>query len=141
MRFEYGEQEVSIQAIEKKSDGAFVIRLNVPPEADKAEVESKAKQSYETKLQVLEAQYLTELKGLEARHKDEIITLHKEYNTEILELAKLAASRPIKEMTNRKIYTDGGDYRETHLHDESRTIETRDSSTYYEVISGKEDPH
>ncbi len=62
IQVQYGDQNVSIQAIEKKSDGAFVIRLNVPPDANKAEVESKAKQSYETKLQVLEAQYRAELK-------------------------------------------------------------------------------
>ena len=95
LRVEYGEPNVSVQAIEKKSDGAFVIRLNVPSDVDKAEIESKAKQSYETNLQVLEAQYRSELKGLEAHHKDEIISLRKEHNTQILELAKLAASRPI----------------------------------------------
>ena len=95
LRVEYGEQDVSIHAIEKKSDGAFVIRLSVPPEADKGEIESRAKESYETNLKVLEAQYRAELKGLEAHHKDEIISLRKEHNTQILELAKLAASRPI----------------------------------------------
>ncbi len=56
LRVEYGEQNVSIQAIEKKSDGAFVIRLNVPPEADKAEVESYAKQSYQNEIQVLKTE-------------------------------------------------------------------------------------
>ncbi len=56
LRVEYGEQNVSIQAIEKKSDGAFVIRLNVPSDVDKAEIESKVKQSYETELKVLETE-------------------------------------------------------------------------------------
>ena len=56
LRVEYGEQNVSIQAIEKKSDGVFVIRLNVPPKANKAEIESKVKESYVTKLNILEAE-------------------------------------------------------------------------------------
>ena len=65
---EYGEENVGVQAIEKKSDGAFVIRLTVPPDANKAEIESQIKQSYETKLQVLEAWYLAQLQA-----KDETI--------------------------------------------------------------------
>ncbi len=131
LRVEYGELNVSIQAIEKKSDGAFVIRLIVPPEADKAEVENKAKQSYETNLKVLEAKYRAELQA-----KDREITLYKERSADMKEIATLLASRPIveaKEVTNRKIYAQ--EYKETHLHDKSRSIETRDSSTYYENYS------
>ncbi len=58
LQVKYGKENVSIRAIEQKSDGAFVIRLNVPPDADdakKAEIESRAKESY-TKLAVLEAE-------------------------------------------------------------------------------------
>ncbi len=131
LQVEYEEQNISIQAIEKKSDGAFVIRLNVPPDADdakKAEIESKAKQSYETNLKVLEAKYRAELPA-----HDREITLYKERSADMKEIATLLATRPIveaKEVTNRKIYTK--EYKETHLHDKSRSIETRDSSTYYE---------
>ena len=52
---EYDEQNVFIQAIERKNDGACVIRLSVPLDANKAEIESKVMQSYDTKLRVLEA--------------------------------------------------------------------------------------
>ena len=93
---EYGEENVGIQAIERKSGSAFVVRIEVPPDANKAEIESRAKESYETDLKVLEAQYRAELKGLDAHHKDEIISLRKEHNTQILELAKLAARTPIQ---------------------------------------------
>ena len=92
---EYAAENIGVQAIEKKSDGAFIVRVEVPPNADKGEIESRAKQLYEIQLQALEGQYRAELKGLEAHHKDEIIKLRKEHNTQILELAKLAASRPI----------------------------------------------
>ena len=87
---EYREENVGVQAIERKSDGAFVVRIEVPPEADKAEIESKAKQSYETKLQVLEAQYRAELQA-----KDREITLYKEQGSNMMEIARLLASRPI----------------------------------------------
>ena len=56
LQVEYGDNKISIQAIEKKSNGAFVIRLDVPPEIDKAEIESYTKQSYETEIKVLEAE-------------------------------------------------------------------------------------
>ena len=63
LQVEYGEQNVSIQAIEKKSDGALVIRLNVPSDVDKAEIERRAKESYKTNLKLLETQYRDELQA------------------------------------------------------------------------------
>ncbi|MEM7554357.1 MAG: pentapeptide repeat-containing protein [Cyanobacteria bacterium P01_A01_bin.84] len=90
VQVEYGEQNVSIQAIEKKSDGAFVIRLNVPPDANKAEIESKAIQSYETRLKVLETQYREKLKA-----KDDQIAIHRQHNTDLLDIIKLKASQPL----------------------------------------------
>ena len=52
---EYGAENIGIQAIERKSGSAFVVRIEVPPEANKPEIESKVKQLYETKVK-LEAQ-------------------------------------------------------------------------------------
>ena len=40
--------ELSIQSIENKNDGNFVIRVNVPLEADKAEIEKFLKLEYAT---------------------------------------------------------------------------------------------
>ncbi|PSB16696.1 hypothetical protein C7B65_20855 [Phormidesmis priestleyi ULC007] len=55
LRSQYGDENISIQAIEKKSGGAFVvIRLEVPPEADKAVIERQAKQLYEGQIRQLE---------------------------------------------------------------------------------------
>ncbi len=92
LRVEYGEQNVSIQAIEQKSDGAFVIRLNVPPEANKAEVESRAKESYETNLKVLESQYRVQLEA-----RDEQIAIYRQHNTDLLDIIRLKANQPITE--------------------------------------------
>lgn len=95
IQIEYGNENVSIQAIEKKSDDAFVIRLNVPPEADKAEIESQIKHSYETKLQVLEAQYRAELQA-----KNTEINIYKQQSADMMEIVKLQASRTINVETN-----------------------------------------
>ena len=137
LQVEYEGQNISIQAIEKKSDGAFLIRLNVPPEANKAEIESHAKESYETQLKIIEAEHRTELKSLEAYYQKEIITLHKKQGADMMEIARLLASRPMNVEAKavsgeRTINTGGGQYRETNLHDDSRYVETKDSSTYYE---------
>ncbi len=90
LRVEYSEQNVFLQAIEKKSDGSLVIRLNIPSDLDKAELESHGKHLYENNLQVLEAQYRAELQA-----KDREITLYKEQSAEMIEIVKLLASRPI----------------------------------------------
>ncbi|MDJ0719977.1 MAG: hypothetical protein QNJ54_38130, partial [Prochloraceae cyanobacterium] len=99
-------EDLSIAAIEKKPDGAFVVRLNVSPYADKGEIESLTKQLYEEKLKLIEAQHRAELKSLETKYsielsnKEEIIELHKKHYSDILELGKLAASRPIENDIN-----------------------------------------
>jgi len=53
----YRNDDLGIQAIEKKPGGAFVIRLEVAPDADKAAVEQDSKALYEIQLKILEAQY------------------------------------------------------------------------------------
>ena len=57
LRSQYDDDDLSIQAIEKKSGGAFVIRLEVPAKADKGAIESRAKELYERELQLQEAHY------------------------------------------------------------------------------------
>jgi uncharacterized protein YjbI with pentapeptide repeats len=61
LRSQYDDENLSIQAIEKKSGGAFVIRLEVPPEADKGAIESQAKELYTEKLKLLESSYQAQL--------------------------------------------------------------------------------
>ena len=88
---EYREENVGVQAIERKSDGAFVVRIEVPAEADKAEIESYTKKSYETNLKVLEAQYRLQLQA-----KDEQIAIYRQHNTDLLDIIKLKAIQPIQ---------------------------------------------
>lgn len=72
LRSQYAEQDVSIQAIEKKRDGAFVVRLEVAEGFDKQVIESDAKQFYENQLNVLEAQYEKQLRLQGQQHLEEI---------------------------------------------------------------------
>jgi uncharacterized protein YjbI with pentapeptide repeats len=74
LRSQYDDETLSIQAIEKKSGGAFVIRLEVPPEADKAAIESQAKELYERDRLLLETQYQSLLKA-----KDGQIAIYQEW--------------------------------------------------------------
>jgi uncharacterized protein YjbI with pentapeptide repeats len=90
LRSQYDDKTLSIQAIEKKSGGAFVIRLEIPPEADKAAIESRAKELYERDRQRLETQYRAELKA-----KDREIEIYKQQSSDMMEIVKLQASRPI----------------------------------------------
>jgi uncharacterized protein YjbI with pentapeptide repeats len=115
LQVECGSDELAIQAIEKKSGGAFVIRVEVPPDADKAEVEKYLKQEYEIQLKAVEDRYRLELNA-----KDNEIEIYKQKSTDILELAKLAASRPINISQtqgnnmagDRNIHMGSGNYNE-----------------------------
>ena len=113
---EYGKENVGVQAMERKSGGAFVVRIEVTFDADEAkkvELESKITQSYKANLPALEAQYRGELQA-----KDGEITLYKEKGADMTEIARFLASRPIveaKELTNRNIYEGGDESRETNL--------------------------
>ncbi len=72
LRSQYADQELAIQAIEKKQGGAFVVRLEVAEGADKSAIESSAKQLYESKLVALEAQYEKQLRLQGEQHSADI---------------------------------------------------------------------
>lgn len=86
----YKDSNLSIQAIEKKSDEAFVIRLEASSDLDKAIIESQVKTLYEQKLKILETQYRTQLEA-----KDTEITIYRQQSTDLMEIVKLQASRNI----------------------------------------------
>ena len=72
LRSQYIDQDLSIQAIEKKRGGAFVVRLEMAENADKTAIESSAKELYESRLKVLEAQYEKQLRLQGEQHLDEM---------------------------------------------------------------------
>lgn len=86
LQAEYGEENLSVQAIEKKSGGAFVIRLEVPPEANKADIESREKELYQRHILLMEGQLNDYKKIVDDTRKD---------NTDLKDLIKtLAHNRP-----------------------------------------------
>ncbi|MBE9209231.1 pentapeptide repeat-containing protein [Nostoc sp. LEGE 06077] len=93
LQAEYGEENLSVQAIEKKSGGAFVIRLEVPPEANKADIEFRGKELYQRHISLLEGQ-LKDKENLLNDYK-KIVNDTCQDNTDFKKLIKtLADNRP-----------------------------------------------
>lgn len=120
LRVEAEGRELSIQAIENKNDGAFVVRVNVPLGADKAKLEKSLKQQYESVLKSISEKYRHQLQA-----KDREIEAYRYQNTNLMEIARLMASRPINVEAkatvenqimsgDRYINTGGGNYIESN---------------------------
>jgi hypothetical protein len=90
LKIECGGNELFIQAIENKNDGTFIIRVNVPADANKAEIENYLKREYEYALKALEEKY-----RYQSQAKDEQLADYRQRNTGLTEIVKLMASRPI----------------------------------------------
>jgi len=82
--------EISIQAIEQKPDGAFIIRLKVPPETNKVKIEKYLKSEYEVALQKIDEKSDTLLET-----QDDGIAIHRQQAANLMQIAKTMASRPI----------------------------------------------
>ncbi len=82
--------ELTIQSIENKGDGVVVVRVSVPPEADKAKLHNEFNQNYDLAVKALEARYHAELKA-----KDEQITIYREKSADMTEILRLLANRPV----------------------------------------------
>ena len=89
LRQQYNNADLTIQAIEKKSGGSFVVRLEVPEEADKAAIEQSAKANYQQQLQLVEARYQAQLQA-----KDEVIDSYKKHSAEMSAIAQALANTP-----------------------------------------------
>ncbi|MEM7759843.1 MAG: pentapeptide repeat-containing protein [Cyanobacteria bacterium P01_A01_bin.40] len=88
LQAEVKSEDLSIQAIEKKSSGAFVVRLEVPEEANKAEIEKYIKQEYEVKLKVIEASYQKQLKAKD----EELIQVYREKSIDMLRVVEMLSN-------------------------------------------------
>ncbi|MDY6939600.1 MAG: pentapeptide repeat-containing protein [Cyanobacteriota bacterium] len=87
--------ELTVQAIEKKSGGAFVIRVEVPADSNKAEIEKYLKREYNLRLKVMEQEYRAKLQA-----KNEHIIRYRQNSANMTEIVKLLANRPIHVETN-----------------------------------------
>lgn len=78
--------ELSIQAIEKKSDGAFIIRLSVPANVNKLEIETFWKKEYDLQLKALDGQGHYPL-------EDERVEIYRLQGADLLEIVKQMAAK------------------------------------------------
>ena len=88
--------DITVQAIEKKSGDAFVIRLEVTAEVNKAEIESKAKELYEIKLNALEAKYHEKLQEAELQAKNEQIAIYRECSADLKNIINMLGNKSIQ---------------------------------------------
>jgi uncharacterized protein YjbI with pentapeptide repeats len=82
--------QLSVRAIEKRDDGSFVIRVDVPKLIDKADIEAEFRQKYEIQLIAQAEQYRQQLQA-----KDRDIEWHRQQNTNLTDAIVTLASRPI----------------------------------------------
>ncbi|MEM9006231.1 MAG: pentapeptide repeat-containing protein [Cyanobacteria bacterium P01_F01_bin.86] len=89
LRCQYADQDLAIQAIEKKRGGAFIVRVEVAEDADKSAIEGSAKELYGTKLTLLEQRYRAELQA-----KDGEIFAYREQSANLMKITEMLAARP-----------------------------------------------
>ncbi|PZO39974.1 MAG: hypothetical protein DCF17_12655 [Shackletoniella antarctica] len=85
-------EDISIQGMERKGN-AFVVRLEVEAEADKAAIETEVKQRYAHQLAVLEAQYEERLRlqGAHLEDAQRTIAAERQRNTELVGVVGIVA--------------------------------------------------
>lgn len=87
----FAEYDLTISAIEKKSDGVFVVKVSVPENSDKSEIEASFWKQYQPLLDAKDAH----IKSLESNNKllqQEIESKRKE-NTDLGNIIKILAAK------------------------------------------------
>ncbi|HEY9611109.1 pentapeptide repeat-containing protein [Allocoleopsis sp.] len=86
---------LTIQSIENKGDDVVLVRVNVPPDADKAKIHSEFNQHYEDAIKCLEDEYKAKLQV-----KDSEIIHYREQNANMWLTIHLLAARPMRSVEN-----------------------------------------
>ena len=81
-------QAISIQSLEKKKNGSFVIRLNVPEPADTIQIEKCLYKKYIRNLKELEERYQERLQA-----KDDQLVIYQEHNKNMMGILKFLAEK------------------------------------------------
>ncbi|MEM9540242.1 MAG: pentapeptide repeat-containing protein [Cyanobacteria bacterium P01_E01_bin.42] len=90
IKVEGSDRTFSVRAIENLDDGSFVVRINTPKDADKAEIEQSFRVKYDEEVKRLETVYRAELNA-----KDREIEIYKQQSANMMEIVKLQATRAI----------------------------------------------
>jgi len=92
IRVESEGADITVQSIENKGDGVFVVRVNVPFEIDKAEVHSEFKQEYSNQLKLIEEKYQASL----LQGKENEIAIYRKQNINLMEIIRQQSQKPIQ---------------------------------------------
>ncbi|AFZ04226.1 pentapeptide repeat-containing protein [Calothrix sp. PCC 6303] len=114
VQVENEDSELAIQSIENKGDGVVVVKVSVPPDANKEKIHSDFNQNYSLALQAVEAKYKALLQA-----KDEQIEEHRQKYTDMKEITSLLASKSINVQVESKLENKNM----TNSNDSSRKVE------------------
>ncbi len=90
LQLEGGGSELSIQALENKNNGTFIIRISIPPDANKLVIENYLKREYECELKAIDKEYRYQLQV-----SYEQIATYRQQSANLTEIVKLMACRTI----------------------------------------------
>ncbi|MEA5479240.1 pentapeptide repeat-containing protein [Pseudanabaena galeata UHCC 0370] len=87
--------ELTVRAIENKDDGDFVIKVDVPADANKSEIEKFLKQEYESAIKAIDARYQERLslKDEQAKFYLEQVSYERQEKTRLIEVVKIMAEQ------------------------------------------------
>ncbi|MEM8504944.1 MAG: pentapeptide repeat-containing protein [Cyanobacteria bacterium P01_D01_bin.1] len=91
----YRTQNISVQAIERKNSGAFVIRLEVPEHLQKASIEEDAKRFYIKEVELVEKRYkdLLKLQGQQLKDYRKELQSSRNSNSRLLNIVETMAEK------------------------------------------------
>jgi len=96
---------LSLQSLENRTNGTFIIRINVNPEVNKREVESYLRQEYESALKAIDKEYRYQLQA-----SYEQIAFYRQQCADLNEIVRVMALKPInieiKALTEDKTVLD-----------------------------------
>jgi hypothetical protein len=90
LQSEIRSSELSIQAIENRINMALIIRINVPPDTNKTDMENYLNHEYKYQLKVIDNKYRYQLQAQYDR-----IAAYRQQNAELREIVKVMAARDI----------------------------------------------
>lgn len=86
--------ELSINSIENKGDGVFIIKINTDINTNKQKIHSELEQRYEEKLQALEERFNVKIKA-----KDRDVDKSRQRYTDIQEITKILADKQVSSIS------------------------------------------
>jgi uncharacterized protein YjbI with pentapeptide repeats len=110
---------LELHSIENKGDGVVIIKVHVPPEANKEKIHQEFNQNYQLQLAAVEAQYKAQLSAKETE-----ITIYRQHNSTLENIVNTLASKP----TNIEIINNKQDQSQAINVGQDLTIEAKDST-------------